>query len=187
MSYNAGMGTNQPPSTGPREYVVEVERKRPVLIVIIAVLMLLSSLMSGFGVLGMMLGGKFMDMAEANSAQMTSEQRAQFEEGKEAMEKVKEHSNVLVPMTVVEGIAFLGLGIGLILRKEWARIGSIVLLAAAAAYMLVEMLALHWTTEPGQISPIIFVAIYALSAYYLTNVAWAFQPKSTGAATGARA
>jgi hypothetical protein len=167
---------NEQATTGPREYVVEPERKRPVLIVIIAVVMLILGLGSIIGPRLLPFSEGVIDAQLANKDKLPSAQVASMEKQKEMIEKFKQHSNILVPIGIVEGIAYLGFGIGLMLRKEWARIGTIALFVAVAAFSLVDLLVLNWNSEPGHFGPVISAAVYAIVAYYLSNVGWAFRP-----------
>jgi hypothetical protein len=171
MDEDKGAGIGQP-AAGMREYVIEPERKRPVPVYVLAILMLIVAVWMLVGTLVLMpLSQKVLSNPELTK-NMKPEQ---VEKAQAQIELFNKHRGVLVPVQVVISLLYLLLGIGLLLFREWARIGAIVLLILGAAFGLVDLFALHWMAKPGSWGPVVMAAIELLIVYYLTSVGWAFR------------
>ena len=179
MDENQVGQTPPPPTESAREYIIPEERKRPALVYVIAIVMIVLCV---FMVLDFLViipfSKKMMDSPQfkAQMSQWSDAQRERYDKGMEQMAKLEKRSwfvPVLIVMTLLELVA----AIGLLLFKEWGRIGMIVLLCIGLVWGLLDFFVLNWMTDPGSywslISPVIQFAVI----YYLTTVAWAFKPK----------
>jgi hypothetical protein len=193
MDENTGMGTPQPPlpPPGPREYVVEPERKRPVFVIVLGVLMMIFGF---FTVAGTLVQPWLKDLQEKQMAKMPAEQRAAAEKQMEQYAGMQEYQEKLKPVSIVLGIAHLVCGLGLVMVREWGRISSIALFILLGAWTLVQMLFIETPKPPshalqtaGQVFQIVYLAIVLVLAYYLTAVAPAFRPEEASATPAARA